>query len=214
MKRGGGKAKRKTRARKAARRKTGGSARSRKRAARKKTRAKAPRRKAAARKKVARKKAPRRAATRKKATRGKASGRSAMRKGSAATAKRKTVAAAPRKPPVNMVAERPSGSGSFQVQPAQPLEPAAAEEESPEDVGSVVHFYPHVNAAIVRVLGGGFRVGDTLQFKGHTTDFQQRVGHIELEHEAVEITVRGQIVGIQVNERVREHDRVRKVANE
>jgi putative protease len=78
-------------------------------------------------------------------------------------------------------------------------------------VGTVVHYYPHVNAAIVRVEGSGFRLGDTLRFEGHTTNFQQRVGHIELEHQAVEAAVPGETVGIQVDERVREHDRVRKV---
>ncbi len=199
--------------------KTGG----RKRAAGKKARAKATRKKGAAkkkgaarkkkgaaRKKVARKKAPRRAATRRKATRGKASGRAATRKRSAATAKRKTVAAAPRKPPVAAVPER-AGVGGFQPQPAKPLDAPASEEANPEDVGTVVHYYPHVNAAIVRVERGGFRVGDTLEFHGYTTNFQQRIGHIELEHESVGSAAPGQVVGIHVTERVREHDRVRKV---
>jgi hypothetical protein len=199
--------------------KTGG----RKRAAGKKARAKATRRKGAARKargkarkakgaarkKVARKKAPRRAAARRKATRGKAPRRAATRKRSAA-APRKTVAAAPRKAPVTTTPERPS-LGGYQPQTVSPFDAPASEEANPEDVGTVVHYYPHVNAAIVRVERGGFRVGDTLEFHGHTTNFQQRIGHIELEHESVGDAVPGQVVGIQVTERVREHDRVRKV---
>jgi putative protease len=208
-------------ARKAARRKAGG--RGRKRAAGRKARAKAGRQKArarkrkgaarnakgAARKKVARKKGARRAATRRQATRGKPSGKRRTR--TTAPAARKTVAAAPRKPPLT-VAPEPSSAGGLQPQPTQPLDaPAASGDASAEDVGTVVHYYPHVNAAIVRVERGGFGVGDTLEFHGHTTNFRQRVGHIELEHESVGSAVPGQIVGIQVSERVREHDRVRRV---
>jgi hypothetical protein len=180
----------------------------RRKGAARKTRGKARKAKGAARKKVARKKAPRRGATRRKATRGKAPRRAATRKRSAAAPK-KTVAAAPRKAPVVTTPERPS-LGGYQPQTVSPFD-APASEENPEDVGTVVHYYPHVNAAIVRVERGGFRVGDTLEFQGYTTKFQQRVAHIELEHESVGSAAPGQVVGIQVTERVREHDRVRKV---
>jgi putative protease len=74
-----------------------------------------------------------------------------------------------------------------------------------------VHFYPHANAAIVRVEGSTVAVGDTVRFLGHTTDFQQRVERIELEHDTLAAAVPGQTVGIQVAKRVREHDRVVKV---
>jgi putative protease len=78
-------------------------------------------------------------------------------------------------------------------------------------VGTVTHYFPHVNAAAVRVEAGEIRVGDLLHFQGHTTDFQERVGRIELEHVAVDVARPGDVVGIQVTERVREHDQVLKV---
>ena len=78
-------------------------------------------------------------------------------------------------------------------------------------LGVVTHFYSHVNAAIVRIEVGEIRVGDTLRFTGHTTDVRQRVDRIELAHEQVSFASAGQEVGIQVRERVREHDEVRKV---
>ena len=81
-------------------------------------------------------------------------------------------------------------------------------------VGTVTHYFPHVNAAAVRVEQGEIRVGDLLQFHGHTTDFQQRVQRIELEHEAILVARVGQIVGVQVDERVREHDQVLKLPSE
>ena len=63
----------------------------------------------------------------------------------------------------------------------------------------------------MRIEFGEVRVGDTLRFTGHTTDFEQRVERIELEHAQVPFARAGQEVGIQVRERVRELDEVRKV---
>ena len=55
------------------------------------------------------------------------------------------------------------------------------------------------------------RTGDTLHFRGHTTDFYQRIDHIELDHQSVESAAPGQEVGVQVSQRVREHDEVYRV---
>ncbi len=70
--------------------------------------------------------------------------------------------------------------------------------------------FPRVDAAIVQVEAGVIAVGDTLHFKGHTTDFTQRVDGIELEHREIPIAHPGQIIGVNVSERVREHDEVLK----
>jgi putative protease len=75
-------------------------------------------------------------------------------------------------------------------------------------VGRVVHWYPHVNAAIVLIEQGELRVGDTIQFHGNTTDFRQRVDRMEVDHVPIQIARPGQTVGIQVLDRVREQDDV------
>ena len=75
-------------------------------------------------------------------------------------------------------------------------------------MGSVLHYYAHVGAAIVQIDSGEIRVGDTLHFRGHTTDFYQPVDRVEVEHSPVERAGTGQTVGIQVSQRVREHDEV------
>ena len=56
------------------------------------------------------------------------------------------------------------------------------------------------------------RRGDTIHVRGHTTDFYQQVEHIELDHHMVESARAGQIVGIQVSQRVREGDEVIRVS--
>ena len=78
-------------------------------------------------------------------------------------------------------------------------------------MGRIVHYYQHVDAAIVLIESGEVRVGDTLHFKGHTTDFRERVDRIEFEHRPIEVARIGQTVGVHVRERVREHDEVLKV---
>ena len=75
-------------------------------------------------------------------------------------------------------------------------------------MGHVLHYYGHVGAAIVQIESGEIRVGDTVHFRGHTTDFYQHVDRVEVEHSPVERAGPGQTVGIHVSQRVREHDEV------
>jgi putative protease len=56
-------------------------------------------------------------------------------------------------------------------------------------------------------------VGDTIHVRGHTTDFYQRVNRIEIDHAQVEIAKPGQSVGVEITQRVREHDEVFKVSD-
>jgi putative protease len=82
---------------------------------------------------------------------------------------------------------------------------------SPVRVGVVTHYYGDAGAAVVALEGGAIRVGDTLHFRGHTTDFYQRIDRIELDHVSVEQANAGQKAGVHVTQRVREHDEVFKL---
>ncbi len=97
--------------------------------------------------------------------------------------------------------------------PAAPAAPAAPRPApAGQRIGAVTHYFQHVDAAIVRVESGEIRVGDTLHFHGHTTDFSQRIDRIEFDHQPIEVARIGQEVGVHVSERVREHDDVIKVS--
>jgi len=65
---------------------------------------------------------------------------------------------------------------------------------------------------IIKIEAEGLKVGDMLHFKGHTSDFQQAVESIQIEHKDVQEAKVGDQVGIKVNEHVREHDEVFKVS--
>ena len=80
-------------------------------------------------------------------------------------------------------------------------------------VGVVKNYFAKPSVAAIEVTEGEFQVGDVIWFKGHTTDFQQEVKSIQEEKETISKAVKGQLVGVQVKERVRTNDLVYKVAD-
>ncbi|HDM60382.1 MAG TPA: translation elongation factor-like protein, partial [Archaeoglobus veneficus] len=50
------------------------------------------------------------------------------------------------------------------------------------------------------------RLGDRIRIKGNTTDFEQVVESMEINHTPVEHAVAGDLVGIKVKEKVRPKD--------
>ena len=90
--------------------------------------------------------------------------------------------------------------------------PASVATAVPERIGIVTHYFAHVNAAVVRLEEGEVHVGDTIYIRGHTTDFYQRVDHLEIDDTPVDHAEAGQEVGVHVTQRVREHDQVFRVS--
>ena len=84
---------------------------------------------------------------------------------------------------------------------------------APRRIGVVTHFFPRVNAAGIQLESGTLRVGDRIHIQGHTTDFYQTVRRMEVEHRPTEFAGPGAQVGLQVDERVREHDVVYKITS-
>jgi len=78
-------------------------------------------------------------------------------------------------------------------------------------IGTVTHYYNHLHVAGVEITDGELRNGDTIHVKGHTSDFEQKVGSMEIDHEAVEVATSGARIGLTVIEHAREHDTVYKV---
>jgi putative protease len=99
--------------------------------------------------------------------------------------------------------------------PAAPLPVAAPARPGPlpgeEPIGVVTHYYGHLSVAVVRLDTGTLRVGDTVRFLGHTSDFRQKIESLQIEHQPVSEVGRRQEFGMKVKEHVREHDVVYKV---
>ena len=77
--------------------------------------------------------------------------------------------------------------------------------KGPKVLGMVEHFFSGISVAAVKVKAP-FKVGDKIHFKGHTTDFEETIESMQIEHESVNQVKKGDDVGIKVKEHVREHD--------
>ena len=75
-------------------------------------------------------------------------------------------------------------------------------------VGRVTHYFNHLHVATVKITDGELHVGDMIHIKGHTSDFMQKVGSMELKHVPVDSARPGDDVGIAADDYAREHDTV------
>jgi len=83
------------------------------------------------------------------------------------------------------------------------------EEEKLERVGQVIHYYPKIGVAVIR-LSGSLSMGDKIHIKGKTTNIEQKVESMQIEHKNVENAIAGQSIGLKVKDKVREDDVVYK----
>lgn len=75
-------------------------------------------------------------------------------------------------------------------------------------VGTVTDYLDQPHVAIVEIIAGELRVGDTIRVAGVQCDFVQQVRSMELEHDPVDSAKIGDRVGVQVSGSVRKYDRV------
>lgn len=80
-----------------------------------------------------------------------------------------------------------------------------------EEIGFVEHWFGHINVAGIKITNGSLKVGDKVHIKGHTTDFEEMVPSIQVDHKDVPEAKKGAEIGIKVAQKVREHDKVFKV---
>ncbi len=78
---------------------------------------------------------------------------------------------------------------------------------SEHKVGEISHFFNEIGVAGVEVTDE-IHVGDLIHVTGHTSDFTQTVGSIEIDHKHVEEAGAGDSIGIKVVDRTRVHDEV------
>ena len=77
------------------------------------------------------------------------------------------------------------------------------------EIGRITHFFPKIDVAVIE-LKAALSVGDTIVIKGPTTDFEQPVDSMQIEHKNIQKAEQGQSIGLKVTQRVRETDAVYK----
>jgi len=82
-------------------------------------------------------------------------------------------------------------------------------EENIVKIGRITHFFTKISVAVIE-LTAPLAVGETIVLKGPTTDFEQVVESMQIEHQNVQNAKAGQSIGLKVIQRVRENDMVYK----
>jgi len=84
------------------------------------------------------------------------------------------------------------------------------EEGEKKLVGKVTHYYTKIGVAVVE-LSGDLNVGDKISVEGATTNIQQVVSSMQIEHQNLNSAKAGQSIGLKVQQKVREGDLVYKI---
>ena len=79
-----------------------------------------------------------------------------------------------------------------------------------EKVGRITHYYSKASVAVVE-LTAQLNRGDKIVIRGSTTNIEQLVDSMEIEHKQITNAQTGQSVGMKVAGHVRENDIVYRV---
>jgi hypothetical protein len=77
-------------------------------------------------------------------------------------------------------------------------------------IGEVTHYFNHISVAVLN-LSGELKVGDTIRFLGHSTDFTQTIDSMEIEHQKVPSAGPKQEVAMKTSQPVHKGAEVLKV---
>jgi translation elongation factor EF-1alpha len=83
-------------------------------------------------------------------------------------------------------------------------------EPKEELIGKITHYFDKIEVGIIEISKGKLAVGDEIHIKGATTDFEQAVDSMQIEHEQVQTAKKGDAIGLKVKDKVREGDEVYK----
>lgn len=74
-------------------------------------------------------------------------------------------------------------------------------------VGKVTHYYDKIGVAVIEVAKP-IKVGDTIKISGHDKESTQTISSMQIEHEQIQEAKKGQVVGLKVDQPVKESDEV------
>jgi len=82
--------------------------------------------------------------------------------------------------------------------------------EDGELIGKITHYYSKIGVAIIE-LAGDLKAGDKIKIKEGESEFEQEVESMEIEHQKVKDAKKGDVIGLKVNEKVKEGTLVYKI---
>ncbi len=79
-----------------------------------------------------------------------------------------------------------------------------------EEIGIIANYFSKISVAVVD-LTAPLSVGEKIIIKGSTTNFEQTVDSMQIEHQNIESAESGQSIGLKVADNVRKGDKVYKI---
>lgn len=77
-------------------------------------------------------------------------------------------------------------------------------------IGKVSHYFTKIGVGVIE-LTDSVSVGDKISIEGATTDIQQTIKSMQINHKDVKKAKKGDSIGLKVKDRVRPNDNVYKV---
>jgi len=74
-------------------------------------------------------------------------------------------------------------------------------------IGKITHYFSNIGVGIVE-LNDELSIGDKIHIKGATTDFEQIIDSMQIEHKNIEKAKNGDVIGLKVKDKVRVDDEV------
>ncbi|HSW35539.1 MAG TPA: hypothetical protein VLH18_02940 [Candidatus Limnocylindrales bacterium] len=78
------------------------------------------------------------------------------------------------------------------------------------EIGRVTHYYSKIGVAVIK-LDATLNAGNQVAIIGSTTDLEQKVKSMQVEHRNIDSAKPGDLVGLKVAGKVREGDTVFKL---
>jgi len=76
-------------------------------------------------------------------------------------------------------------------------------EKKLKEIGKIIHYFDHIGVAVIN-LSNKLKVGDTIRIiGGESTDFDQKIDSMEVDHKKIKEAKKGDEVGMKVKEKVR-----------
>ncbi|MFA5048849.1 MAG: hypothetical protein WC516_07540 [Patescibacteria group bacterium] len=81
-----------------------------------------------------------------------------------------------------------------------------------QQIGKITHYFDKIGVGVIEITDGALNIGDTIRVQGSGTDFQQTITSMQIDRQEVQTADKGQSIGLKVDQPVKEHDIVYKVA--
>jgi len=76
-----------------------------------------------------------------------------------------------------------------------------------KEIGKITHIFDKIDVGILE-LSSALQVGDTIHVLGNSTDFEQIIDSIQVEHQNIDKAKKGDIVGIKLSEKAKVGDKI------